>query len=101
LPVIRTAAAVRQPTSISTSKCRKHDLRRCKRELLSWFRFPKEGKGREIVITEEVRLGFIHKAREEIGRKKIDYEREFIQTGKIAFEQATAQYRKCKEICGL
>jgi len=58
---------------------------------------PSEGKGSGIVITEEVRLSFIRKAREEIGKKRFDYEREFIETGKAAFEQAVAKYRKCNE----
>jgi HNH endonuclease len=55
---------------------------------------PSEGRGREIVITEQVRSSFILKAKEEITRKRIDYECEFIQTGKVAFEQAVAKYRK-------
>ena len=64
--------------------------------LIKHYYDPSEGKGMEIVITEDVRLGFIRKAREEIRRKRIDYERDFLQTGKAPFEQAVALYRKCK-----
>jgi hypothetical protein len=65
--------------------------------LIKHYYDPSEGAGGEIVITEDVRLGFIRKAREEIRRKRIDYERDFLQTGKVPFEQAVAQYRKCRE----
>jgi hypothetical protein len=58
---------------------------------------PSEGKGGGIAITEDVRLGFISKSKEEIQRKRIEYEQEFILTGKIAFKEAVMQYRKCKE----
>jgi len=58
---------------------------------------PSEGKGRRLVITEEVRLALIGKVKREIKRKRSDDEREFLQTGKVAFKQAVAQYRKCRE----
>jgi HNH endonuclease len=59
---------------------------------------PSEG-GKEIVITEEVRLGLIRKAKEEIDRrtKANDYwEREF-QIASLRFQESVKQYRQCKE----
>jgi hypothetical protein len=65
--------------------------------LIKHYYDPSEGAGGEIVITEDVRRDFIRKAKEEIRRKRIDYERDFLQTGKVPFEQAVAQYRKCRK----
>jgi len=53
---------------------------------------PSEGKGAGLV-----RKDLILKAHEEIERRKIEWEREFVETGKVPFEEAVAQYRKCKE----
>jgi HNH endonuclease len=58
---------------------------------------PSEKNGIDLVITEEVRLDLVRKAREEIRIRRAEYERDFIQTGKAAFAQAVAQYRKCRE----
>jgi hypothetical protein len=60
---------------------------------------PSEVGGKEIVITEEIRLGLIRKAKEEIDRrtKANDYwEREF-QIASLRFQQAVTEYRQCKE----
>ena len=45
----------------------------------------------------DVLLNFHADADEKIERTKIEWERDFVQTGKVPFEEAVAQYRKCKE----
>ncbi len=59
---------------------------------------PSDGKGKEFVITDEVRLNLIVKAKEDLDRKKEagDWEKEF-QTATLRFREAVAQYRGCKE----
>ena len=55
---------------------------------------PSEKKGMEIVLTEPVRQKLIDKSREEIIRRKREYERGF-ETDKAAFTEAIAEYRRC------
>ncbi len=65
---------------------------------------PSEGNGKNLVITAEVRLSLIRRAKEEIDRinnarmtQDDEYwEREF-QTARLRFQEAVAQYLKCKE----
>jgi hypothetical protein len=60
---------------------------------------PSEGKGKDLVISEEVRLSLVGKAKEEIDRrtKANDcWERDFPTAG-LRFQEAVAQYLKCKE----
>jgi len=59
---------------------------------------PSEGKGAGLDLRDdEVRQKLILKAKKEIERKRGEWEREFIQTSKVPFEEAVAQYRRCKE----
>jgi HNH endonuclease len=58
-----------------------------------------EGKGKDLVITEEVRLSLVGKAKEEIERRtKANecWEKDFPTAG-LRFQEAVAQYLKCKE----
>jgi HNH endonuclease len=57
---------------------------------------PSEGKGMEVILTDELRRQFIEKSKEEIKRKQIAYERDF-QTGDALFNQAIADYRRHAE----
>jgi HNH endonuclease len=65
---------------------------------------PSETNGKDLVITAEVRLGLIQKAKAEIDRitkarmtQDDEYwEREF-QTARLCFQEAVAKYLKCKE----
>jgi hypothetical protein len=60
---------------------------------------PSKGKGKELVITEEVRrLSLIPEAKREIDRrtKANDWKKEF-DTAKRLFDEAVEEYRKCKE----
>ena len=65
---------------------------------------PSEGNGKDLVIAADVRLSLIRKSKEEIDRinkarmsQDDEYwEREF-QTAKLRFQEAVAQYLKCKE----
>jgi hypothetical protein len=60
---------------------------------------PSEQNGKELVITEEVRVLLIRKAKDEIDRKTRanDYwEREF-QTARMRFQDAVTQYRQYGE----
>ena len=56
---------------------------------------PSEGKGEDLVITEEVRLGLIRKVKEEIERmNKADEEwKTEFQTARPLFQEAAAKYR--------
>jgi hypothetical protein len=60
---------------------------------------PSKGKGKELVITEQVRrLSLIPEAQREIERrtKANDWKKEF-DTAKRLFDDAVEEYRKCKE----
>jgi hypothetical protein len=65
---------------------------------------PSEGTGKDLVITAERRLSLIQKAKGEINRIKKArmtqddeyWEGEF-QTARLRFQEAVAQYLKCKE----
>jgi hypothetical protein len=60
---------------------------------------PSEGKGNDLDLTDEARLGLVRKAKEEIDRKaKVNerWESEF-QTARLRFQDAVTQYRQCKE----
>ena len=54
---------------------------------------PSEGKGMNIVLTKNVRLRFVERSKQEINRRKAEYERDFL-TGRDAFARAVAQYHR-------
>jgi hypothetical protein len=54
---------------------------------------PSEGKGMNIRYHEKCPLRFVEKSRQEINRRKAEYERDFL-TGQDAFAKAVAQYRQ-------
>lgn len=60
---------------------------------------PSEEKGEELVITEEVRLALVQKAKNEIDKKKkedVPWESQF-EEARLLFQDAVMQYRRCKE----
>jgi 5-methylcytosine-specific restriction endonuclease McrA len=56
---------------------------------------PSDGKGKELVITDDIRLELVRKAKEEINRLRRlnDWEKEF-QTAKDHFREAVIQHRQ-------
>lgn len=59
---------------------------------------PSHGKGAKLgLIDDKVRQGLILEARKQIDEARLKWEREFNQNCKAHFEEAVAQYRKCKE----
>jgi len=58
---------------------------------------PSHGEGAGLDLTDdEVREKLIREAKNEIDRGRREEERKFVQTSKVPFERAVAQYRKCK-----
>ena len=57
---------------------------------------PSHGEGAGLDLTDdEVREKLIREAKKEMDRGRREEERKFVQTSKIPFERAVAQYRKC------
>jgi hypothetical protein len=58
---------------------------------------PIRGEGAGLDLTDDkVCRRLILKAKQKIERKRTEWEREFVETSKIPFEEAVKQYRKSK-----
>jgi len=59
---------------------------------------PSHGTGSVLNLKDDaVRKRLVVEACKQIDEKRARWEREFVQTGKVPFEEAVAQYRKCME----